>query len=672
MINSVAPSSGIGVGDRVGRFTVHAPVSHGKHVSILRAREPAGPFVALKLAADERGRRLLEHERCALAALALNHAALPVGHGSFGGLTFLALEWVIGAEARVAAAEMRAREDRPRLLRLCRNATSTLAEVHAAGVVHGQVHPRHLIVDIDDSVTLLDFTSAGSASPTAFTMLAAPEQAEAILAGTKPIASESAEQYSLAALLYLLVSGRTYAELSTQRDALAREILVSAPRPFADRGAPPWTALERALTPALAKDPGDRYSSIGALLEALDAVSVAWHRDVPARRFASPALRDVRDRFTREARRLDAAALPPPSCSLMFGATGVALGLCRLAKVSGERVVLEDAERWLLSAERQRLLAGAFDDGDTVTQGTVGLISPLHCESGLNAVTAYLSAAKGDHATQRAALTRYVTSTHAAFEPLALIDGLAAALTVGAVLLSQAGHDWPETVRLERHCDQLCDRIWGQLDDCDLAFGGIAHGLAGVAYATLLWSQVSRREPAEALEAVLWQIAAAAIPHGRGWCWPHGPPRTRSPAVIHGGWCRGQAGFVFLWNQAHSVCGEERFDALAERAAWATFEHPCQVTSLCCGAAGQAYALLGRYRHTGAPEWLSRARQIATEAAATSVLASDARSELSLYKGHAGLALIAAELDDPEQAAMPLFELDQPPPELLGARQGPS
>ena len=39
-------------------------------------------------------------------------------------------------------------------------------------------------------------------------------------------------------------------------------------------------------------------------------------------------------------------------------------------------------------------------------------------------------------------------------------------------------------------------------------------------------------------------------------------------------------------------------------------------------------------------------------------LAGDATSPLSLYKGHAGLALLAVELEDPERAAMPLFEFE--------------
>ena len=39
-------------------------------------------------------------------------------------------------------------------------------------------------------------------------------------------------------------------------------------------------------------------------------------------------------------------------------------------------------------------------------------------------------------------------------------------------------------------------------------------------------------------------------------------------------------------------------------------------------------------------------------------LAGDATNPLSLYKSHAGLALLAVELEQPERAAMPLFEFE--------------
>ena len=74
---------------------------------------------------------------------------------------------------------------------------------------------------------------------------------------------------------------------------------------------------------------------------------------------------------------------------------------------------------------------------------------------------------------------------------------------------------------------------------------------------------------------------------------------------------------------------------------------------ICCGLAGQSYALLNFYKHTGAAEWLPRAHDLA-ERAATRV--SSCERFTSLYQGAVGAAVLAADLARPEAACMPLFE----------------
>ena len=65
-------------------------------------------------------------------------------------------------------------------------------------------------------------------------------------------------------------------------------------------------------------------------------------------------------------------------------------------------------------------------------------------------------------------------------------------------------------------------------------------------------------------------------------------------------------------------------------------------------------ANLSHYRHTGATEWLSRARQLANHAA--SVAATTAQRPNSLWKGELGVAVLIADLASPENAALPFFE----------------
>jgi DNA-binding helix-hairpin-helix protein with protein kinase domain len=49
-------------------------------------------------------------------------------------------------------------------LRLCTRIAHAYADLHAVGVLHRQVHPRHVLVDANGSVSLLDFSCAAMLS----------------------------------------------------------------------------------------------------------------------------------------------------------------------------------------------------------------------------------------------------------------------------------------------------------------------------------------------------------------------------------------------------------------------------------------------------------------------------------------------------------------------------
>ena len=94
--------------------------------------------------------------------------------------------------------------------------------------------------------------------------------------------------------------------------------------------------------------------------------------------------------------------------------------------------------------------------------------------------------------------------------------------------------------------------------------------------------------------------------------------RCRNGNVYMPGWCNGSAGYVFLWDEAYRVTGDTTYLDLAEGAAWNVWESGVAGPSLCCGAAGQAYALLRWYRRCGDGVWLRRADEAATARRASS------------------------------------------------------
>src|SRR5262249_21906314 len=94
------------------------------------------------------------------------------------------------------------------------------------------------------------------------------------------------------------------------------------------------------------------------------------------------------------------------------------------------------------------------------------------------------------------------------------------------------------------------------------------------------------------------------------------------------------------------------FAELAERCGWATWEHPDQGPDLCCGLAGRAYGLIALHQVTGDAAWLARARELAGRAATE---LEERPVGDGLYRGTRGVAVLAAEIDRPEIAAMPVF-----------------
>jgi serine/threonine-protein kinase len=114
-----------------------------------------------------------------------------------------------------------------------------------------------------------------------------------------------------------------------------------------------------------------------------------------------------------------------------------------------------------------------------------------------------------------------------------------------------------------------------------------------------------------------------------------------------------------LWTLAHRIYGDDLYLDLAEKSAMDAFAGTGGGQALCCGFAGQAYAQLSLYKLTRNPRWLEQARTLAKQASilGNAILSRhDEGLPHSLYKGDVGLAVLIAEMEKPELAAMPFFE----------------
>lgn len=661
-------------GDRFAGWEVVAPIQVLEDTELHQVRGDDGTVAALKLfvaAGRPHVARLAAREAALLEHLAGDPAPRLLAAGEEGGRPYLVLEWIAGVPARVAADELRREDARAELAGLCCAITDAYVRLHARGVLHSDVHPDNLLVGPDGAVRLLDFGVAripDSADPllalaprAGIPFYFEPEYATAVRAGQHaPPSSFAGEQHALASLLHVLVTGSHPHDFALEQGELLRQIAEDPPQSFTAAGVAPWPELEAVLAACLAKRPEDRLPDVAALARALDEVVRTAHPAVarPVELGHAHALVDaVLARVGPDGPFFPTGMPVAPTSSVNYGAAGIAYALYRLAGLRSEPELLASADVWCTRALAHRDDDDAWtSDEIELTAETVGPISALHTAAGAWCVAALVAHARGDSYGALAAVQEFIDASVAPCANLDLTLGRASTLLACAQLLEALGPDVPALIALG---DQTLAGIWAELDAYasvsrapELRYLGIAHGWAGILYATLRWSAVTRSAPPATLPGRLAELAQLAEPHRRGCRWP----------VVAGGrehmagWCNGSAGHVYLWALADQVYRDPRFGALAQDAAWNAWEADDQIGQLCCGRGGRAYALLALHRHTGDAAWLHRARVLASRAAAQITPAESEGRVDSLYKGSVGIALLAAEQADPELARMPFFE----------------
>jgi eukaryotic-like serine/threonine-protein kinase len=683
-------------GTRVDRWSIVRPVYLMDDTELHQVRDDAGRWFALKLArapfAGGAAPRL-DHEATILAHLDGTVSPRLCGRGLVGEWPYLVLDWCPGTDIKTAAFELRALprlEPQPELLRLALSLLDAYAALHARGVLHGDVHPRNVLVDRQGRVTLLDFalarrvTDDGADIPRAgVPFYLEPELAEAFRGGRRgPPVSDAAEQYSVAALVYSLLTGAHYRDFPLEQPAFLRAVAEDAPLPFADRGAAAWPNVEAVLGRALRKRPDERYPSVAALADDLRRVTAASDQAAAPAQPPPPTLWLAAGGESDAARALvddllvragQGAETPPgpytdaPTASVMHGAAGLAYMLYRVALVRGSAELLALADLWATRAAAAASVADAFEDtARGLTREAYRPVSPYHGISGVHCVRALIGRAAGDAVSLWQAVDAFVAATPVPpgdADPDLMLGHAGALLATAHLLDTLDGEDEVPRRRLTSHGDALSVAIWRAVDGfpamhaCSrFPTAGAAHGWAGLLYATLRWSAATNRPMTAAAGSRLEELASYAEPWGRGARWPHSvatdAPERRTYLFS---WCNGSAGLVHLWTLAARLTRDPTLTDLADRAAWSTWEHAADSSAdICCGLAGAAYALLAHHRATADPVWLRRATALASRAAWLITREPPVRPE-SLYHGRPGVALLVAELERPSSAAMPFF-----------------
>jgi hypothetical protein len=679
LANPIAPS--LQPGARIGRARIVRCVRLSTDTEVFELREAAGARHCLKITrAPYAAAAQLSHEATVLRHLGGSVAPKLVREGVTGGRPFFTSEWRDGESPQAVAIRYRygpELQGRRKLLSLALQISDTYAALHTRGVLHGDVHAGNILVDSRGKVVLLDFGAArrasrsvgiGAQSRTGVAFLREPEWADAVRAKRPlPPPTLAGEQYAVAALLFHVLTGHHYCEFSLDDATMLEQIANEPVQSFADCGLRPWPELERLLAKALSKDPGRRFGSMRHFANALRAVRIPGAGAAPLvlgegiTRFAKRVIKQL---GTDKA--LSGDEPRDRTASVNSGASGIAYAVYCIACARSDPALLALADLWNAKAMGALHERDAFNnDGAGLTESAVGRSSVFHSAVGAHLVSVAIAHGFGDAAARAAAVREFVLAARGGGAPLDVAFGKSGLLIACAMILGMSeSRDQAAVASLGGRAYRALAKKLGSLspipENRRLVNLGVAHGWAGMLYATILWCSVTHTAPPVWVSRRLGELAAQGERVGRGMRWPW-RDRSGVSAVAMPGWCNGSAGLVHLWTLAHASFGDTTYLELAERAGWNTWEDRGRAWDLCCGSAGRAYALLNLHRHTGRRVWLERAHRLAAQAVSDAQRSRGDHRVMypsSLMRGVSGVAVLVEELARAEDARMPMFELE--------------
>ena len=280
---------------KIGRYEVETEIGRGGMAVVYCAHDPRfNRSVAIKvlprdLLANPEFRTRFEREAHTIAALE-HPAIVPVyDYGEEDGQPYLVMRYMPGKslEEHLKQGVMPLSE----AARLISRLAPALDKAHTKGIVHRDLKPGNILFDQDGEPYLSDFgivkltestitlTRGGIVGTPAYM---SPEQGM----GEKSIDGRS-DIYSMGVILYQMLSGKVPFEAKTPTAQILMHINTPVPYIIDLRSDLP-SAIQRIIERAMAKKREDRYKTMRALAEALEAL-VESETILPAK--TSPGLK---------------------------------------------------------------------------------------------------------------------------------------------------------------------------------------------------------------------------------------------------------------------------------------------------------------------------------------------------------------------------------------------
>ncbi len=258
-------------GKTLGRYKLLEDIGQGGMSTVYKARdldkkaEVAVKVLTPYVAQEPKFRARFDREIRLLKNLEHDHIVPVLNYGEDEGITYIVMPYYSGGtlQDRVDNGGLGLDE----VGRFMQELTDALQYAHDQGIVHRDIKPSNILLDKDGQTMLSDFgfayVSETSHSLTGSVLIGTPAFMSPEQCKGEEVDARS-DQYSLGAVLYQLTTGRLPYEGDTPMSVVIKHLNDPLPRPrYINPHLP--DVLEAVIMQAMAKDPNDRYESIGAM-----------------------------------------------------------------------------------------------------------------------------------------------------------------------------------------------------------------------------------------------------------------------------------------------------------------------------------------------------------------------------------------------------------------------